>query len=863
MNARAPSRLYRQVLLRLPIIVALAFGLYSLVLVGYSVDSWRSLKQDANRFLIADSVRRAAALADRVEEIGREAALHADLNEIQVYLINRDLGMSPRYGLDASLAAIDERFKQHTNHSWSDSASRIVYVDPGGVRMADTEPDKPIPPLSNVAVSEYSLRLDADSGLLIALAPVSYKGSSEGVVVTVTPASVLYRNLITSSAASPYRELLLTPGGRELAGGGTGIPIAAELLRALAGAAQNTVLPVAELSSGNTNANFARALLVNTPVEGLPLQLVTLLPAEQAHGHLTSLGVLAAAALVPVLLLLGAIWFNRLSLAADKLQAEVLVAEQQRLAAERRAVEMGTEIRRRETLEEQLRKSEERWELAARGANDGIWDWNPQSGEVHYSDRWKEMLGYAPGDIGTEVQEWVQRIHPDDLHRTMAEIDRHQRGETEFYQCEHRLRCKDGSYKWILDRGKALFDAEGNAVRMSGSHTDITERHAAEARLRDRTEQLNAIFALSPDGFVSFDAEHRVKYANPAFFNMIALEETEILGLDEAALAKQLARVCTPGADLPGMDELRAIGEIEQNGALADAERSAPGGKRHVIETAGHGRRMLEVRLRVAQSETVSQILYFHDVTHETEVDRLKSEFLSTAAHELRTPMTNIYGFAELLLTREFDEADRHEYLGTIVEQSKRMVSIINELLDLVRIEERRGKDFDIKRVELRALLGDVVAGFKTPQDRPAPEGPPENGPLWVRADRGKLIQAISNVLSNAYKYSPPGSPVKIDLASFAGDGDKSARIRIRVTDRGIGMTPEQLHRVGERFYRADTSGKIPGTGLGMGIVREIVQLHRGELELESKIGEGTTACLWLPAEADAPPPAPPPLCAA
>jgi PAS domain S-box-containing protein len=661
----------------------------------------------------------------------------------------------------------------------------------------------------------------------------------------------LYRNLIASSAASPYRELLLTPGGRELAGGGTGIPIAAELLRALAAAAQNTVLPVAELSRGDTSADFARALLVNTPVAGLPLQLVTLLPAEQAHGHLTSLGVLAAVALVPVLLLLGAIWFNRLSLAADKLQEEILVAEQQRLWAEQRTVEMGTEIRRRETVEEQLRRSEERWELAARGANDGIWDWNPQTGEVHYSDRWKAMLGYAPGDIGTEVQEWVRRIHPDDLHRTMAEVERHQRGETEFYQCEHRLRCKDGSYKWILDRGKALFDAEGNPVRMSGSHTDVTERHAAEARLLDRTEQLNAIFALSPDGFVSFDAERRVKYANPAFFNMIALEEAEILGLEEAAFAKQFARVCTPGAGLPGMDGLRAADELAPRGSRqAGSGDAAGGGRRHIIELAGPGRRMLEVSLRIAQSETVSQILYFRDITHESEVDRLKSEFLSTAAHELRTPMTNIYGFAELLLTREFSDADRLEMVGTIVKHSELMVSIINELLDLVRIEERRGKDFDIERIELRALLRGIVAGFKTPDNRHPPEGPAENGPLWVRADRSKLTQAVSNVLSNAYKYSPGGGAIEIGLAETPPEEGAPARICIRISDRGIGMTPEQLARVSERFYRADASGKIPGTGLGMSIVREIVQLHGGELELASAIGEGTTVSLWLPADA-------------
>jgi signal transduction histidine kinase len=116
-----------------------------------------------------------------------------------------------------------------------------------------------------------------------------------------------------------------------------------------------------------------------------------------------------------------------------------------------------------------------------------------------------------------------------------------------------------------------------------------------------------------------------------------------------------------------------------------------------------------------------------------------------------------------------------------------------------------------------------------------------------VSADRKKLIQAVSNVISNAYKYSPDGGAVGIDLATLPGNDDLPSRIGIRITDYGIGMTPEQLTHVCERFYRADTSGKIPGTGLGMSIVKEIVELHGGDLEITSKVGAGTTVMLWLP----------------
>ena len=364
----------------------------------------------------------------------------------------------------------------------------------------------------------------------------------------------------------------------------------------------------------------------------------------------------------------------------------------------------------------------------------------------------------------------------------------------------------------------------------------------AQARAEDRSEQLNAIFALSPDGFVSFDENRRVKYASRAFLHLSGLPVGEVVGLDEAAFSERLARECAPKASFPGVAALRAA-------ASGTADGGAPP-PRHLIELAGASKRVLECGIRVSDSETVSQILYFRDITHEAEVDRMKSEFIATAAHELRTPMTSIYGFAELLLEREFDEADRRDFLATIVRQSELTVSILNELLDLTRIEAKRGKDFSLERIELRALLRDIVAGFKRPGERHAPEVPPENGPLWVRADRGKLIQAISNVLSNAYKYSPGGGAIEIGLRSCPPGKGTPARVCIDITDQGIGMTPEQLARACERFYRADASGKIPGTGLGMSIVEEIVKLHGGELELASKIGEGTTVSLWLPADA-------------
>ena len=496
------------------------------------------------------------------------------------------------------------------------------------------------------------------------------------------------------------------------------------------------------------------------------------------------------------------------------------------------------DISRLKQAMEALAEMELRWEMAVHGANDGIWDWNGQTGKIYFSERWKAMLGYPPEEIGDEVSEWSSRVHPDDYADSIAEMQRHLRGETEFYAREQRVRCRDGSYKWILDRGQAIFDAHGRAVRMAGSTTDISERRAAEASIRDRTEQLNTIFSLSPDGFVAFDAAQRVRYVSPAFLRMTGLVDAELAGLGESEFATLLSGLCAPQASFPGFAALRA---------QQMADHGAGAAKRPLIELAAGGQRVLQLGLRLARSETVSQILYCRDVTHETEVDRMKSEFLSTAAHELRTPMASIYGYSELLLHETFPAAEQHEFLDIIYRQTERMMVIINELLDLARIESRRGKDFSLESLELHQLLHEVIGSFKPPALRAVPFELGANSPRWVRADRGKLIQAINNVLANAYKYSPAGGAVEIELVDEQLAG-ALPQIGIRISDQGIGMAPEQLARVCERFYRADVSGEIPGTGLGMSIVKEIIELHGGRIDMSSAPGCGSSFTLWLPA---------------
>ncbi|MBI5100836.1 MAG: EAL domain-containing protein [Nitrospirae bacterium] len=153
------------------------------------------------------------------------------------------------------------------------------------------------------------------------------------------------------------------------------------------------------------------------------------------------------------------------------------------LSLEKGYTALHDEIIERKKTEEALRQSEERYAIAARGANDGLWDWNLGMNKVYFSDRWKSMLGYDENDVGNNPEEWFNLVHPDDRKDFQVRVSAHIEGLTSHLECEYRILHKDGTYRWILNRGLAVRDIGGKAYRMAGSQTDITERKIAEEQL--------------------------------------------------------------------------------------------------------------------------------------------------------------------------------------------------------------------------------------------------------------------------------------------------------------------------------------------------------------------------------------------
>lgn len=395
---------------------------------------------------------------------------------------------------------------------------------------------------------------------------------------------------------------------------------------------------------------------------------------------------------------------------------------------------------------------------------------------------------------------------------------------------------KDGAMFWNeLFISPVASGADGEVTHFIGVQNDITERKQTDDLLIEWLSRLDVIFTLSPDSLVCFDHHEHLSYMNPAAERALNSSFRTLEGMSFSAFYAHLRSLSDPALPFPSPPP----GRTEGSGSAPCAQED------ELIYLSQPRPLVLKQSYRYCSSESASLVLYFRDVTREAEVDRMKSDFLSIAAHELRSPMTSIMGFSELLLMRRFDEKRTHEMLTSINRQSQRLTNLLGELLDLARIEARRGKDFKLKLLSLHGLVQEVLSAFMMPNDPRAIDARIETDDLMLHVDRDKFHQALVNVLSNAYKYSPPGSSVELTVIERKEQNRAEAGIVVR--DHGIGMSPEEAARAFERFYRADSSCHIPGTGLGLPLVKEIVELHGGSVRLDSQPGIGTSVTLWFP----------------
>lgn len=321
-----------------------------------------------------------------------------------------------------------------------------------------------------------------------------------------------------------------------------------------------------------------------------------------------------------------------------------------------------------------------------------------------------------------------------------------------------------------------------------------------------------------------------------------AIVEPILLILDHRiTYANQAARTLF-GAHILGEDVRIAIRHPAATERLlgpADAVSGAP------IHLVGLGTRDQRWEMRTRVLSNGGRIVHLIDRTGSYATERIRVDFVANASHELRTPLASLLGFIETLADGAGEEEEtRQRFLKVMFAEAVRMQRLVDDLMSLSRIEAEKYREPD-QRVDLGELARETVAAICDGQDPraldltiEAADAPP------VKGDRAQLSQLIYNIVGNAMKYGRPGTPVTIGIGYDGG-----STVRLSVSDVGEGVAPEHLPRLTERFYRVDSgrSRAMGGTGLGLAIVKHIVERHRGRLDIESRVGQGTTVSILLP----------------
>jgi PAS domain S-box-containing protein len=482
----------------------------------------------------------------------------------------------------------------------------------------------------------------------------------------------------------------------------------------------------------------------------------------------------------------------------------------------------------------QLKRAEERFALAAQSTRDVIWDWDLQQNAVWFSDALRTVFGYEEaGEVPISV--WYDNIHSDDLLAVSNSIHAViESGET-YWSSEYRFRKRDGTYAYIFDRGTVVRDAAGRPVRMIGAMMDLTERRNVEQQLERANARTQLILNCAAEGMFGSDETGATAFVNKAGAEMLGYTVEELMG---RGLHTEIHHSYPDGRPYPpeecpcGKAALYGIPAVVTDECFFKKD-----GTPFPVEYSANPMFDSEGRL-------IGTVVSFRDVSERRAVEKMKDEFVSVVSHELRTPLTSIRGALGLVAGGRVGELPEKakRMLDIAVTNTDRLVRLINDILDIERMES--GKITLTRQLcDANELITQAVETMRPMADKGgvtlAMNGC--TAPLWADPDR--LVQTLTNLISNAIKFSPPGKSITVD-AEVEGDA-----VVFAVRDQGRGIPASKLESVFERFQQVDASDSREkgGSGLGLAICRSIVRQHGGDIRVESQLGRGSTFRFTVP----------------
>jgi len=502
---------------------------------------------------------------------------------------------------------------------------------------------------------------------------------------------------------------------------------------------------------------------------------------------------------------------------------------------------------------------------------------------AYVNERWCAQSGQLAKDIlGTS---WLESVDPGDVARVRGHWARARAAGSEL-RTDFRLRHHDGQPLWVHAAVTALPDQADLPRGFMVALTNVTARKRAEQErdrllaaeqaavrdLRDQTERLNSMLAAAIPGVLVLDEHDVIVQVNQSLCDLLGIEEppARFSGVRGERLLEPLARTFARPADVSEqMTRYKADRQRVEgirfpcaDGRVLECDYwpvSAGGQDRggllllwDMSERAAREQerdRRLEAELASRHAAETARQELSEQNDELRELDELKTRFLATVSHELRSPLTSIVSYAELIREENVLPPVSSRFLDVISRNAERITKLVGDLLLLSRIEAGiiplELAPLSVAEVITEAVQAAVpgAADKGVALDGAAPDGPP------VLADRARLVQMIDNLIANAVKFTDEGGRVRVTAAADGPDW------RIDVQDSGIGIPPDDIAHLFDRFFRASNASAAgrPGSGLGLSIVKEVAELHGGRVEVTSTLGSGTTVHLYLPALGDPP----------
>ncbi|NET27838.1 PAS domain S-box protein [Okeania sp. SIO1I7] len=517
------------------------------------------------------------------------------------------------------------------------------------------------------------------------------------------------------------------------------------------------------------------------------------------------------------------------------------------------------DITERKRAEEQLSKSEAALVEAQRVAHIGNWEFDVKTQKLTWSKELFRMFGLDPNQPEPPYAEYLQIIHPDDLNLLEQQVESAIANGTP-YTIDYRIVCADGSIRYHEGRAEIERNAKGQVIRLFGTALDITERKQAEDHLRELSTRLNLAVESAGIGIWDFDIIQNILIWDKRMYELYGITPGSFTNVREAWLN-------TLHPDDRAMVETASMqawrGDKDYN---TEFRVIHPDGSTHFIKASalvqrnlqGEAQRMIGINYDITEQKQAEATL---KQTNEelARATRLKDEFLASMSHELRTPLNAILGMSEALQEEVFGTINEQQLkaLQTIEDSGSHLLELINDILDVAKIESGR-IELDYTQVSIYHLCQSSITFVKqlALKKRIQLETRlPQNLPVLL-VDERRIRQALINLLNNAVKFTPNGgritlsvnlkqSPLNPDVSDFPWPN----YIQIAVIDTGIGITLENLKKLFQPFIQIDSAlnREYNGTGLGLALVKRIVDLHGGQVGVTSEVGVGSCFTMDIP----------------